>query len=423
MIVRGWCFGSDGAPISAVRLRSGQFSSFGVVGLPRPDVPPALPDAPGERVGFEIRATLPAGPATIVLEARTAAGEWCEFASHATRIRPALWPRWLGGGSVTDLVALQMPTQMSHPPCPVRAERFPTLADSLKRPRFAIVTPSFQQGRFLGETMRGVLTQVGVECDYIVQDGGSTDGSIDVIRRFAADSQSPMAMPALLGSGRRRRQQTHLPWPQLADWASSADEGQADAIVRGFARTSGGPDDVMAWINSDDYYLPGAVGCVADFFARNPDVDVVYGHRILVNEESQEIGRWFLPNHDAEVLRLYDFIPQETLFWRRRIWERVGGLDPSLKFALDWDLLLRFQAAGARIVRLPRFLGCFRAHAAQKTSAAMHQVGQAEIDLLRTRANGREIPPAELEHHPRLISYLRRAAFIQFLWKRGVRAP
>jgi hypothetical protein len=90
---------------------------------------------------------------------------------------------------------------------------------------------------------------------------------------------------------------------------------------------------------------------------------------------------------------------------------------------MDWDLLLRFQAAGARIVRVPRFLACFRVHSAQKTSTAMRTTGQREIDALRTRANGREILPSEIERHPRLLRYLRRSAFIQFLWRLGLRAP
>ena len=179
----------------------------------------------------------------------------------------------------------------------------------------------------------------------------------------------------------------------------------------------------MAWINSDDFYLPGALGYVADYFAEHPDVDVLYGHRIVVNDESQEIGRWFLPQHDPEVLRLNDFVPQETLFWRRRIWDKVGGIDPSFKFALDWDLLLRFQAAGARIVRVPYFLACFRVHAAQKTSAQMHDIGQKEITLLRERTHGRRFPPQELERNSRLLRYLRRSAFIEWLWSLGIRAP
>ncbi|MFM1813546.1 MAG: Hyaluronan synthase [Pseudomonadota bacterium] len=88
-----------------------------------------------------------------------------------------------------------------------------------------------------------------------------------------------------------------------------------------------------------------------------------------------------------------DFVPQETLFWRRRIWDKVGGIDPSFRFAMDWDLLLRFQAAGAKIVRVPYFLACFRIHSAQKTSAQMHSVGQNEIDRLRERTFGRRISP------------------------------
>ena len=211
--------------------------------------------------------------------------------------------------------------------------------------------------------------------------------------------------------------------PRLVAWASAPDAGQADAIAKGFAKTSGGPDDVMAWINSDDYYQPGALAYVADYFAWHPEVDVIYGHRIVVDEESREIARWFLPKHDPEVLRLNDFVPQETMFWRRRIWDRVGGIDASFKFAMDWDLLLRFQAAGAKIVRVPYFLACFRVHAAQKTSAQMQSIGQLEINHLRERAQGRVIAPEELERNPRLLRYLRRSAFIEWLWKLGIRLP
>ena len=209
--------------------------------------------------------------------------------------------------------------------------------------------------------------------------------------------------------------------PRLVAWESAPDAGQADAIKRGFAKTSGGPDDVMAWINSDDFYLPGALAYVVDYFAQHPDVEVIYGHRIVVDENSREIGRWFLPQHDPEVLRLNDFVPQETMFWRRRLWERVGGIDASFKFAMDWDLLLRFQAAGARMVRVPYFLACFRVHAAQKTSAQIQSIGQAEINHLRERAQGRVIAPEALAKHPSLLRYLRRSALIEFLWTLGIR--
>jgi glycosyltransferase involved in cell wall biosynthesis len=298
---------------------------------------------------------------------------------------------------------------MAHPPRPVRPERFPRArAGGAARPKFSIVTPSYQQARYLGETMRSVLEQ-DVALDYVVQDGGSTDGSAALIEQFA-QQYGPASRPA-----------PHA--PRLAHWSSGRDAGQADAIARGFARTSGGPDDVMAWINSDDYYLPGALAFVADYFARHPEVDVLYGNRIVVDEESREIARWFLPPHDGAVLRLNDFVPQETLFWRRRAWEKAGGLDPSFQFAMDWDLLLRLDAAGARIVRVPWFLACFRAHAAQKTAAFMHSTGQAEITRLRERTHGRSFPAAEIERHPRLMAYLRRSAFREFAAKLGIRLP
>ena len=244
--------------------------------------------------------------------------------------------------------------------------------------------------------MRSVLEQPGVECQYVVQDGGSTDESAQLIRQHAG---------------------------RLHAWECTPDHGQADAIARGFAKTSGGPNDLMAWINSDDYYQPGALAYVADYFSRHPEVDVLYGHRIVVDEASREIARWFLPKHDDTVLRLNDFVPQETMFWRRRLWDRVNGLDTSFKFAVDWDLLLRFQSAGARIVRVPWFLACFRVHPTQKTSFSMHDTGRREINLLRERTHGRPFPPEELERNPLLLRYLRRSARIEFLWRLGLRAP
>ncbi|MBI2813952.1 MAG: glycosyltransferase [Opitutae bacterium] len=396
VIIRGWCFEPGGAPVTGIRLRTADRTLDGVVGLPRPDVKAALPAAPDEDTGFEIRGTLPSGRQHVVIEARLADGSWATVLERTVRIKHRFVPLWLGGGDWTELMFFQMPAHMAHPPRSVRNETFPAPKRGLARPKLSIVTPSYQQARYLGQTMRSVLDeQPGVSCQYVVQDGGSTDGSAELIRQQA---------------------------PRLHAWSSAPDKGQADAIARGFAQTSGGPDDVMAWINSDDYYQPGALAFVADYFALHPEVDVLYGHRIVVDEESREIARWFLPAHDAEVLRLNDFVPQETLFWRRRIWEKAGGLDTSFQFAIDWDLLLRFQAAGARIVRVPYFLACFRAHAAQKTAAFMHSTGQGEITRLRERTHGRAFPAHEIEHHPLLMRYLRRSAFLAFAWSLGLRA-
>jgi len=396
VIIRGWAFGADGKPIQAIRLRAGNVTLDGVIGLPRPDVKASVPEAPDDNTGFEIRGTLPSGRIRVALEAASSGGGWQELTSRTTAVPRQIIPLWLGGGAWTELMFFQMPAHMAYPARPVRPEKFPASAPAPRRPKLSIVTPSYQQGRFLAETMRSVLEQPGVACQYVVQDGSSTDDSAALIRQHAS---------------------------RLHAWESVRDGGQADAIARGFAKTSGGPDDLMAWINSDDYYQPGALAFVADYFSRHPDVDVLYGHRIVVDEASREIARWFLPKHNDAVLRLNDFVPQETMFWRRRIWDRAGGLDTSFKFAVDWDLLLRFQSAGARIVRVPYFLACFRVHPTQKTSFSMHDTGRREINLLRERTHGRPFPPEELERNPLLLRYLCRSARIEFLWWLGLRAP
>jgi glycosyltransferase involved in cell wall biosynthesis len=243
-------------------------------------------------------------------------------------------------------------------------------------PTISIVTPSFRQGRFLARTLYSVVSQNYPALEYVVQDGGSTDETLEVLHRYDG---------------------------VLTAWASEKDSGQACAINRGFCRTTG---EIMAWLNSDDLLLPGSLAYVARYFAEHREVDVVYGHRIMVDENDGQIGSRILPRHDDRVLTLADFVPQETLFWRRRIWEAAGGrVDPSFGFALDWDLLLRFREAGATIVRLPRLLGAFRVHDEQKTSVA-EILGVAECARLRQRVHGRTVSTEEVLE--RLRPYLLR---------------
>lgn len=237
-------------------------------------------------------------------------------------------------------------------------------------PRIDIVTPSFNQDKFLESTILSVLNQQYPHLRYHVQDGASKDRSAEIIARYVHS---------------------------LASWESVKDRGQADAIRRGFARLTGHEDDILAWLNSDDLITPRALRYVGEYFARHPEVDVIYGHRIVIDDFDQEIGRWFLPRHDPEVLEWIDYVPQETMFFRRRIWDAVGGIDPSFQFALDWDLIARFQHAGARIVRVPYFLGAFRVHVEQKTSAAIHTTGHQEMDRIRSRIHGSTPSAAKLE--------------------------
>lgn len=251
--------------------------------------------------------------------------------------------------------------------------------DSNELPRISVVTPSYAQGEFIERTIRSVLDQGYPNLEYRVQDGGSSDATVEILERYA---------------------------PRLSGWQSCPDNGQAEALNRAFSATTG---EVMGWLNSDDMYLPGALYAVGAFFRANPEVDVIYGFRILVDENDQELGRWILPPHDDRVLSWADYVPQETLFWRRRAWVRIGGcLDEEFQFALDWDLLLRLRDAGAEMAVLPEYLGAFRVHARQKTSHSISAVGFAEMDRLRRRVHGRAVTQTEVRRAvaPYLVRHL-----------------
>lgn len=298
---------------------------------------------------------------------------------------------------VLDRHWMQIGILRQYEPRPLRwEERLPYAgATPRPRPRIGLVTPSYGQERFLERTMASVLGQSYPDLHYVVQDGGSKDGSPALIARHAA---------------------------RLHHWESAPDRGQADAIARGFRHLEStlGPDDVMAWLNSDDLIGPGVLGLVGDFFARHPEVDLVYGHRIIIDEQDREVARWVMPRHDPAVLEWIDYVPQETMFWRKRIWDRVGGIDPSFQFALDWDLLARFQQAGARVVRLPYFLGAFRVHPEQKTSAAIHTTGAEEMRRIRTRFHGdRHDDFATIQRHAQRTRL--RGACVSRLLELGIR--
>jgi glycosyltransferase involved in cell wall biosynthesis len=181
-----------------------------------------------------------------------------------------------------------------------------------------------------------------------MMDGGSTDETGGILERYA---------------------------DQFAYVTSARDAGQSDAIRRGFERATG---DIMAYLNSDDLYAPDAFFVVADFFDRHPDVDVVYSHRCGVDQNS--IVRWFwhLPPHVDYLMKRWDLIPQETAFWRRGIYEKVGGIDASFRFAMDYDLFVKFMEQG-KLYRNDRFHGAFRQHDNAKTSQLLATVGATEI--------------------------------------------
>ncbi|MBL8103077.1 MAG: glycosyltransferase, partial [Anaerolineales bacterium] len=171
-------------------------------------------------------------------------------------------------------------------------------------PLVSIITPSFNQARFLERTIQSVLAQDYPRIEYIIVDGGSTDGSADVIKKY----------------------QSRLAW-----WVSEQDKGQTDAINKGFNRATG---DILAWINSDDTYHPKAVGEAVKYLMENPEVALVYADCDFIDEEDRLIGKFKSAQTDYRRLREgYVHIPQQTMFFRAKYWKELGPLDPSFYFA------------------------------------------------------------------------------------------
>jgi len=250
-------------------------------------------------------------------------------------------------------------------------------------PRIALVTPAFNHARFLGATIESVVSQECPSLVYTVQDGASTDGTKELLESYS----------------------------ESAFWRSEPDDGQAQAINRGF---SGIQCDIMGYLNSDDVLLPGTLAYIANYFATHPDIDVVYGHRINIDREGLEIGRAILPRHDEKAIKWADYIPQETMFWRRRVWDALNGIDESFRFAMDWDFILRAQQEGFKLARVPRFLACFRIHDSQKTAALAH-VGEEEMKLLRLLHLGRI--PNHYEIRQNIKPYLIRQILHQWAYR------
>ena len=207
-------------------------------------------------------------------------------------------------------------------------------------PLVSIVTPSFNQVRYLESTIRSVLVQDYPNIEYIIVDGGSLDGSVEIIRRYA---------------------------DRLAWWVSEKDLGQTDAINKGFAHASG---EILAWLNSDDVYEAHAVREAVEYLHSHPEIGLVYGDANFIDENGRTIGCFPAAQTDYRRLRRgYVHIPQQASFWRADLWRRVGPLDPSFYFAMDYDLWVRL-AAQAPLQYVPRLWAGFRLHAQGKTIAA-----------------------------------------------------
>ncbi len=217
--------------------------------------------------------------------------------------------------------------------------------------RVSIVTPSFQQAAYLRQTMLSVLEQDYPAIEYIVVDGGSTDGSVDIIREYEH---------------------------RLAGWESGKDRGQADAINKGMARATG---DVLAWINSDDYYLPGAVSAAVRALEAEPDLGMVYADVLSVDGSGRQFNHMHFEDRGLDGLMRFQIIGQPSVFFRRRIYEQTGGLDETFHYLLDHKLWLEI-ARRSPIRHIQQTWSAARFHAGAKNVAAAAGFGEEAYRLV-----------------------------------------
>lgn len=222
--------------------------------------------------------------------------------------------------------------------------------------KISIVTPSYQQARYLEQTICSVLQQGHVALEYFVIDGGSSDGSVDIIQRYAG---------------------------QLTGWVSEKDKGQADAINKGLRQAGG---EIVAWINSDDYYLPNAFARVLEVFQQHPEAGLVYGDVLSVDGSGNAFNLQTFKAYNLNDLMAFRIISQPAVFMRRSVLEQAGLLDESYHLLLDHQLWLR-MARLAPMVYLPETLAAARYHAEAKNLARTADFGHEAyriVDWMRT---------------------------------------
>lgn len=223
--------------------------------------------------------------------------------------------------------------------------------DASTPPLVSIVTPSYNMAKYLPETIESVLSQDYPNIEYIVVDGGSNDGSLDILKSYQ----------------------------HRLSYISGPDQGPSDAASQGFRKASG---QILAWLNADDSYLPGAVRTAVEYLLAHPEVDVVYGEAWWIDEKGSVIGRYPTLPFDPKVLARDCFICQPAAFLRASAYRRCE-LDPATNWSFDYDLWIRMAKAGFRFESIPDYLANSRMHYGAKTIYERHVVFQASMGLLK----------------------------------------
>jgi glycosyltransferase involved in cell wall biosynthesis len=244
----------------------------------------------------------------------------------------------------------------------------PRMPDGSPWPTVSIITPSLNQARFIADAIASVANQGYPAFEHLVVDGGSADGTLEILRAQGA----------------------------AVSWIAEPDTGQADAVNKGFARATG---EILGWLNADDYYEAGAVRAVAEFTARHPDVDVVYGDCLYLYQDVTPAELRLVRSRAFDLAYLLNvgcFIHQPATFFRRSALV-AGPLNTRLRYAMDYELWLRMARAGKRFAYLPVTLATFRITEASKSGASLTQFWP-EVRATSRRYGGRFFSPMLLRH-------------------------
>lgn len=205
-------------------------------------------------------------------------------------------------------------------------------------PKISIVTPSFNQGEYLEKTILSVINQNYPNIEYILIDGGSTDGSVDIIKAYEK---------------------------YLSYWISEKDQGQSDALNKGFKVAAG---EIFAYLNSDDLYLPDTLITIAESFISSPEADIIYGHSNIINDADKILTKCIaLPFRLKEHLNGVFSIPQQSSFWRRRVYDELGGFNVNNHTCMDGEFFAYAGSRNYQFHRLNKVLSSFRIHSKSKT--------------------------------------------------------
>lgn len=226
----------------------------------------------------------------------------------------------------------------------------------------SIITPSYNQAAYLEQTILSVLSQDHPRIEYIVVDGASTDGSVEIIKKYAG---------------------------RFANWVSEKDHGQAEAINKGFARATG---DIVAWLNSDDYYLQGTVSAAVKVFEENPDVVLVYGNMLAVDEHGKTFNTLTYGQLSLEDLLCFQIIGQPAVFMRHSALRKTGGLNPDFHFLLDHLLWIQIARQGS-ILHVDQTWSAARYHAEAKNRAKAAEFGCEAIRIFEVVAQDKDLAP------------------------------